>query len=233
MRISSLLVAAVFLQLWTGAVLRADLVVEENGQILEPDYVNTRVVNHGLIAGKASENFVFGPASLVSGSGSFDYVTSWGIFAPGNSPGVVSTTNYALGGTLQIELGGTDGPGFGDTNHDQINDSGTITFLPGAKLEILSFNNFVPEVGDTFDILTWQTELVGGPIANVLLDATFTINNISFKQLIANSTGAGKLTLVAIPEPNAFLFLCMAAGLAIAGVELSRANGRSRNTQNV
>ena len=104
-----------------------------------------------------------------------------------------------------------------DDNHDQINDSGTLSLFDPATLSILPSNNFVPSVGDEFVIMTWQTELQG-TFSNVLVDPVFNSNNIAF-DLIANNIGsAGSLTLrtTVVPEPSTVLLLGIGI-LCIAG----------------
>jgi hypothetical protein len=104
-----------------------------------------------------------------------------------------------------------------DDNHDQINDSGTLSLFDPVTLSILPSNNFVPSVGDEFVIMTWQTELQG-TFSNVLVDPVFNSNNIAF-DLISNNIGsAGSLTLRAtvVPEPSTVLLLGIGI-LCIAG----------------
>lgn len=201
----------------TGPV-HADLVVPESEQQANSSDI-TRIVNHGTIAGTPQHRFVFDAYTIVTGGGRFDHVDHWGVFAPGNSPGVTTGENQAIFGTLQIELGGTDGPGFGPTNHDQVNDDGTLALGASSVLNVLSFNGFVPAVGDSFTILTWTDGLVGS-FGSVVLDSQFTVNGITFEQIITNPSGAGNLTLVAVPEPSAFLFLGLVTGLVVFSISI-------------
>ncbi len=200
----------------TISASHATLVVEEDQQIVAPGaYIDTRVINHGLIAGSQTDRLIFSPNALVSGNSQFEYTINLGTFAPGNSPAIISGTNQAFGGTVQIELGGPS-PGFGSDNHDQINDTATLTLGSSTVLNILSFNNFVPTPGDTFEILT-RHEGLAGNFGSVVIDTHFTLNGITFEQIISNPTGMGSLTLVAVavPEPGAFWFLSAVGGLVL------------------
>ncbi|MHB9067992.1 MAG: choice-of-anchor Q domain-containing protein [Pirellulaceae bacterium] len=103
-------------------------------------------------------------------------VVNRGVLSPGNSPGIITIDgdlvldasdsdiiddDYVPSGsdtvgTIQIEIGGLNpGPGTSpntDDGHDQIRVTGNV-FL-GGTCEIVLINNFQPEVGQTFDILT-------------------------------------------------------------------------------
>lgn len=214
--VQRILFIIIYFWLCATTVAHAILVIEEGQQHVEPGgYVDTRVINDGLVAGSASNEFVFGSSSLVSGSGHFAHTHHLGIFAPGNSPAITSGTDTIIGGTIQIELGGTI-PGLGSGRHDQFNDSGTLTLGASSVLEILTFQSFVPTPGDTFEILTWQTELTGD-FNSVVIDPFFIANDISFERIVTNPSGTGNLTLVAvaIPEPSAF-FLAGVVGAITA-----------------
>ena len=134
--------------------------------------------------------------------------------ALGDSPTITPGTNMGFGGIVQVELGGTE-PGSGDDNHDQINDSGMTLLLDLPTLEILPWNNFVPELGDEFVIMTWQVGL-DGMFGDVVTDPWFTDRDIGFELLYDNPGGAGDLTLRAIPEPATLsLLVAGAIGLAV------------------
>jgi hypothetical protein len=80
-----------------------------------------------------------------------------GILSPGNSPGILNVRRFTQGrrGILLIEIGGTT-PG---RSYDQLNVSETAT-LDGS-LEISLWNGFMPGIGDSFQILTYDA-VIGG-----------------------------------------------------------------------
>ena len=184
-------------------------IVLQFGDILRGSGVlNDDIVNNGqLIGNSANDPFIVPEDYVVSGAGVFENVVMLGGFAPGNSPGVSTTTNNALAGTLEIEIGGTT-PGNGSGNHDQVNDLGTLTLYGAVTLTINTYESFVPTDGDTFTIVTWTDGLVGN-FSTINFDPFWAANGVTFTSTITNSTGSGDLTLTAsvtpVPEPNGFL----------------------------
>ncbi len=94
-----------------------------------------------------------------------------GTLAPGNSPGVLtvngSVTQFA-GSTLAIDIDGAR-PGNGAGFHDQINlvGAGSVFTAAGSVAPILrgitgaANNDFTPEIGQTFEIVTAQGGIAG------------------------------------------------------------------------
>ena len=86
-------------------------------------------------------------------------VDQGGIYAPGNSPGIVTAAAVNFDHTsvnsgapvLQIELAGT-APG---TQYDQLHVTGQLSL--GGTLQVSLLNAFAPAAGNTFDILDWGT----------------------------------------------------------------------------
>jgi len=196
---------------------QAHFLLEQGKNMVGRGSVNGNFKNHGDVIGDgvaAGERIIFNSPWIVSGKGTFTNTLIMGAFAPGESPGITNGTNQGFGGTVQIELGGTV-PGFGNGNHDQINDTAMILLVGSPTLEILPWNGFVPEIGDKFVILTWQAGL-DGLFGNVVTDSWFTDRDISFVLHYNNISGAGNLTIEAIPEP-ATLSLFGLAGLALVG----------------
>ena len=71
------------------------------------------------------------------------------------SPGILNSDSviFELGSTFDIEIGGTT-PGNANTNHDQLNVTGSVTIESGTTLNATAFNGFAPSAGDTFVIIS-------------------------------------------------------------------------------
>ena len=100
---------------------------------------------------------------VLGGSGTLDHsLFNDGVVSPGYSPGVLNVTgDYSQTGNLKIELGGnTAGTGAG--HYDQVNVSGNASLA--GTLAVSLFGGFNPNVGDTFDIMTFgsATDLTMG-----------------------------------------------------------------------
>lgn len=191
------------------------LLVEEGKNLVGRGLVSGHVKNNGVAIGDGtalSERLVFDSPWTVSGKGRFTNTLILGTFSPGESPAITEGTSQAFGGRVNIELGGTS-PGFGNDNHDQINDDATISLFNDPTLSILAFNSFVPNIGDTFEVMTWQSGL-DGSFGDVEVDPFFTDHGIDFDLIFTNTAGLGNLKLVAIafvPEPSSAIVLSFVA----------------------
>ena len=193
----------------------AHFLLEPGKNMVGRGSVNGNYKNYGDVIGDgtaAAERVIFNAPWVVSGKGSFTNTLILGTFSPGESPGITTGTNQGFGGTVQVELGGVN-PGFGAGNHDQINDSGEILLFNSPALEILPWNDFIPEVGDEFVILTWQDGL-DGEFGDVVVDSWFTDRGLDFEPHYNNTGGQGNLTIEATPEP-ATLSVMTLCGLAV------------------
>ena len=202
----------------------AHFLLEQGKNMVGRGQVNGNYKNHGHVIGDGTaggERIVFSDPWIVSGKGTFTNTLILGTFATGESPGVTTGQNQGFGGTVEIELGGT-APGFGDDNHDQINDTGTILLSGSPTLEILPWNSFLPEFADEFVIMTWQ-EGLDGTFGVVITDPWFTDHEIWFELHYNNVGGAGDLTIEAVPEPATVSLL------AFAGFALVRRRRRGPN----
>jgi hypothetical protein len=173
--------------------------LEEGKNLVGRGSISGNFKNNGHVIGDGSgsgERIVFDADSTVSGLGMFENATVLGMFSPGNSPAVIISSNLGLGGTLKIELGGLT-PGFGPNNYDQVNDDGAVFISADSKLSLEPWNNFVPTVGDQFQVLTWNQELTG-EFDEIVIDPLFSSYGISFSAQYVNPSGAGSLVLTAI-----------------------------------
>lgn len=139
----------------TGAIeVAAPFAIEMSGAML---------TNHGSIGGITNVRF----NSLAIGSGTFGPVNVFdnGVFSPGSSSGatIFSPAAVGVGGdfamndaaTLRVQIGGA-APA---TQHDQVNVTGAAAL--GGVLEIGRGNNFNPQMGQHYVILTSQAGVNG------------------------------------------------------------------------
>ena len=91
---------------------------------------------------------------VLSGNGGHGSVVCRGTLSPGHSPGVLTEDSLVLAdsSTTVIELAGIDGPGE-PTGHDQIHVTGAAEL--GGTMTVSLLDGFMPEAGQTFEILTY------------------------------------------------------------------------------
>jgi autotransporter-associated beta strand protein len=130
-----------------GAINLNGYTLELNGALL---------VNNGAIDGTVNVNY----GSTAKGAGTYATVnvTDGGVYAPGNSPGIVtasavtfSNTSTIAGPTLQIEIAGTTA----GAQYDRLNVTGALSL--GGTLAVSLVSGFAPAAGNSFDILDWGT----------------------------------------------------------------------------
>jgi T5SS/PEP-CTERM-associated repeat protein len=142
-------------------------------------------------------------------------VKNGGVVSPGTSPGVLTINgNYAQDptGILQIELASP-------TSFDRLPISGTATLDGTLKLSLLG--GYTPAVGDSFDILDWQTE--SGTFSTLQLPALTAGNTWDTSKLY--TTG----TIAVVPEPSSFALAAIGGSLWLARRTWRRgALGKSR-----
>lgn len=166
------------------------------------------VHNGGMIkvgSGTASPTgaVAVGGSGWLMGNGSVDgdVVNAGGTVAPGTSPGVLGITGNLMmtAGELQIEIGGKNR----GTQYDGLDVGGVATL--GGTLRIILLNNFVPTIGDEFNIL--KASAISGRFNQVIAPNGFAL------QYTSNGIG-----LIAVPEPATFLLL----GVGIAFIAKRR-----------
>ena len=91
-------------------------------------------------------------SGTVQGTGTIvNNFSNAGIIAPGLSPGILNITGtFANTGSMNIEIGGTAGPGVNPNGNDELLVSGTAVI--GGTLNVTLTNGFTPAPGNTFVI---------------------------------------------------------------------------------
>ena len=133
------------------------------GTLNTTNSLSKALINNGMIAGNSAAQ----PITLtgyVKGVGSLTNINLAGTYSPGLSPAavVVGSVNYAPGSTTAIELGGLTA----GAQYDQINHTGQANL--GGTLDIDLIDNFVPQIGAAFTILTATSGVTGTFSANSL-----------------------------------------------------------------
>ena len=156
-------------------------------------------VNHNGQEIRTGTNSITTFFGTVSGAGSFTgsgSVYFEGIFSPGNSPDLVvieGDANFGSSNLLVMELGGTRS----GVDHDKVI---TMEYLmAGGTLDIRFINSFTPDIGDTFDLLDFDSAM--GSFANILLP-TLT-GGKSFDTSLLLTTGV----ISVVPEPTTALLV--------------------------
>jgi autotransporter-associated beta strand protein len=152
-----------------------------------------QVANNGKLGGTGT---VAAPVNVLDG----------GTLAPGNSAGIftVGTLTLASNSTFAVELGGTAA---GSYDRVVVNGSATLT---DSILSVTLINGFVPNLDDTFLILT-NSGSTFGTFAGLGEGAQFTAGGYIFE--ITYSAGDGNdVQLTVIPEPGSLVLV--GAGLA-------------------
>lgn len=161
--------------------------------------------------------YALGSAQTLGGTGSVvGDLRVDGDLAIGNSPGTMGFQTLTVGGTLVYEVvGGTTGPGSADLG--QISE--TLT-LDGAALDLVQIGTFAE--GDKFTLFAY--DVFNGGEFNGLADGDVFNSGggqwrIDYDDPSAGTnggTGAGFVTITAIPEPGVVSLVGL-AGLALLG----------------
>lgn len=195
-------------------------------------YTGTTTVTAGtlIINGSNVSSVAVSSGATFSGSGSTTgsvTVAAGGILAPGNSPGILSTGNLSLAGSLAAEVGKTGGVPVAGTDYDQVNVTGTVNLTGGdLALSILSG----VQTGDLYFLIANDGEeaitgffaSLNGVGATLTQDSVFNVGANYFQiSYTANSggnsfTGGNDLALLAVvPEPSTWALLGMGLGALV------------------
>ena len=152
----------------------------------------------------STTNFAVSGGTL-KGTGSIGNLTGTGtgIIAPGNSPGLVTTTNLSLssGNTLQIEINNVSPPVAG-TDYDQIVVSSGGTVALGSATLSLS-TTFTGSVGTVFTIIDNQGSSSISTTFNGLAEgAIITANGKDYQISYVGGTGNDITLTVVAPTPT-------------------------------
>ena len=147
----------------SGLTLNSGGNIAGHGTVDNPNNATTPLINNGTINGISLAEPLTLPG-FVTGTGSLDDVHFTGKYSPGIGPTSVSLGSAEYDGTLEIEIGGlTAGNEYDQLNH--ILGSGIAQL--GGVLNVSLLNDFVPQAGDMFDILT-ATGSITGTFASTL-----------------------------------------------------------------
>jgi autotransporter-associated beta strand protein len=180
-------------------------------------YMGGTLIQSGTVRINNSTGSAFGVGAVtvasgatLTGAGSIaGAVQMNGTWAPGNSPGLVTVnSNVALGGSLDMELGGvlraTSGTG-GTGYYDAMNVSNALSL--GGTLNVSPYNGFVPSYGDSFILL--QAAALSGDFGTVNYPALS--GGLSWER----TTSATAMTITVVPEPTTYAISAIATvGLA-------------------
>jgi hypothetical protein len=157
-----------------------------------------------------------------------------GGLAIGNSPGygyIQGTVTFSSSNTYTAEIGGINacttlscatGAALANDSFDKLEVGGNFTM--GGKLVLTSWNGFVAQAGQSFDLLDWGTLNGTGSGTFKSIDASgFMLaagTKLDYSQLYSNGT----VSVTAVPEPETYAM--MLAGLGLVGWSARRRASR-------
>lgn len=157
-------------------------------------YGDATIIINGTIDDNVLNSFgqnidLSGNATL-GGSGTIggNLTQTGGRVAPGNSTDVLTVFgNYSINaGSLQIEIGGTEGPGNDPDGNDQLAVAGTVTVGGTAVLDFQPYNGYESTQGGVFQILATDT---GAARATIGTFDTVDLTGLTARVLFDHSTG--------------------------------------------
>jgi autotransporter-associated beta strand protein len=137
--------------------------------------------------------------ATLGGSGTVGTIAANGIISPGNSPGILnsSNVNFSSTGNFTVELTGPN-PGLG--GYDQLNVTGTVSLASATLTVIPNFTTPV-SIGQQFVIINNDgVDPVSGTFNGLANDALFTAGGYTFRINYAGGSGNDVvLTLWGVP----------------------------------
>jgi len=148
------------------------------------------------------QNFSLSGDALLKGSGTIggNLTQEGGIVAPGNSTDILTVLgNYTISsGSLEIEIGGTEGPGNDPDGNDQLRVGGTVTVSGSAVLDFEPYNlPFESSRGNVFQVLATNTGAARGTIGRF---DEVDLTGLNGRVLFDHSTGKAYGTGLAWPQ---------------------------------
>ena len=173
-----------------------------------------RLIVNGIVDGNGVVDVLNG--SLLGGNGSVYAsggnvnIHAGGTLSPGNSPGILSTGNLSVNGTLAFEIFGTT---IG-SQYDSVSVFGSVSLGTTSNLT-LNLGSFTPTLGDMFFLIANDgTDAISGLLNSWAQNATFSLAGqwwqISYlgNSTASTFTGGNDLVLMAaIPEPATWALL--------------------------
>ena len=196
-------------------------------------YTGATTVSAGtlLINGSSVSSVSVASGGVLGGSGTIAgsvNVAAGGVLAPGNSPGILSTGNLTLAGSLAAQLGKTapSGQPIAGTDYDQVNVTGSVTLTGGdLSLSILSGvqtnDLYFIILNDSNDPIATIFASLNGAATDLSQGAYFSSGGQAFLiSYTADSvggtfTGGNDVALLAVPEPSTWALLGLGFGALV------------------
>jgi autotransporter-associated beta strand protein len=189
-------------------------------------YTGPTLISAGTIKINNASGSAFGTGKVtigsdgrLTGAGAFTgALENNGVYAPGNSPALVTLSSFSQGATgiLEMEIAGlARGAGY-----DALNITGALTF--DGTLRVLFIDGFTPEAGQSFDLFDFDN--VSG--AFDALDLPTLLGGLQWDASDLYTTGTLGIIAGTVPEPGACAALF--GGVALFIALLRRVRGGSR-----
>lgn len=154
--------------------------------------------NSGSVSGTLVSNITYvNRNGLLSGVGSVTGRiivggSTVGTIAPGNSPGIIATTDLTLDSNsiAVMEIEGNAGAGLA-TGHDLITLTGKLSLLAGSTLQIANSNTFELNLGEKVQIFSFAPGAVSGQFGKVT--SAFS-RSVAFNNATGTVVGLGSYT---------------------------------------